>query len=98
VLTWITLLAALPALFAAVKELVLQMEQPSAPGAAKKEAVMNVLQAALSAINSAGIALPVTTVLGIASAMVDAVVAAYNLLGVFRHTPAPAPLPPPPGA
>ena len=93
----ITAIGALPKLLALIPEimgLVKEVESATATGAQKKAAVLSLLQPALTAVESiSGVSLPNATILAFAGDAIDAIVAVYNTLGVFKHAstdPAPA--------
>lgn len=93
-MTWIAVLAALPTLFTLVKQLVEDFETDQVPGEKKKEAVLQLLKAAIDATGSMGITIPASILLTLAAALIDALVAGYNLIGKFRKkSPAPAAAP-----
>jgi hypothetical protein len=83
-MSWLAILNWLPALVSLVAELVQQFETPEAPGEKKKQAVMDLLKASVDAANGMGVKVPATIVLTLASAVIDAVVAGYNLIGKFQ--------------
>ena len=82
-MSWITVLSAIPALVQVISELVRQFEVPG-NGAQKKAAVLEVLKTSLDTLSRMGITVPGTIVLTLASAIIDAVVAGYNALGLFK--------------
>lgn len=82
-MNWIAVFGALPMIFSLTKQLVEDFEIPGVTGDRKKQAVMDLLKAALDTTTSMGIQAPVSIVLTLASSMIDAIVAAYNLIGKF---------------
>jgi len=71
-------------LMPAIIELVKQFEVPGIEGASKKDAVMGVLKGIIDGLDQTGIQVPGTVILTIASFVIDAVVAAFNLIGIFK--------------
>lgn len=84
-MNWLEFVMAIPTIIAMVVELVKKVEVPGVPGATKKQAVMDVLKASLDALVQCGIKAPGTVILTVADYVIDAVVAAYNIVGIFKH-------------
>lgn len=82
---WIAVIGALPMIFNLTKQLVEDFEVPGVPGERKKQAVMDLLKAALDSTVAMGIQVPASIVLTLASALIDAIVASYNLVGKFAR-------------
>lgn len=71
------------AVLALLPQLIKEFETPGAAGPDKKNAVMEVLKSLLDAMTTMGLKVPATIILTLASAAIDAIVAGYNLVGVF---------------
>jgi hypothetical protein len=88
---FMSLFGIVPTIYGFVKQAVQDFESPDVPGASKKELVLAVIKAALDAIAGVGVKTPATVILTIASALIDVVVAGFNLVGIFSKKPAPTP-------
>ena len=82
-MNWLEVLGIIPAIVAMVKDLVKEFETPGASGPDKKNAVLAVVKAGLDALGQMGVKAPATIVLTVADYVIDAVVAGFNLVGVF---------------
>jgi hypothetical protein len=79
-----------PVIVATVKE----VENSGVSGADKKAAVMAAIAATINGLAAAGIKLPasVQSLLTVAGPIIDAVVTAFNVVGLFTHKTAAAPV------
>lgn len=86
-MNWIAVFGALPMLFTLIKQLVEEFETDAVPGPKKKQAVMDLLKAAVDTTAKMGIPIPGSVILTLADALIDVVVAGYNLIGKFEQKP-----------
>ncbi|MCE5322153.1 hypothetical protein LLG46_02430 [bacterium] len=87
VITALSTLSGLLGLVPYITTLVEQVENTGATGAQKKEAVLNLVSAALNTVDSAfSIDLPTTTIISCVSNLIDVIVDFKNLIGAFTHS------------
>lgn len=90
-----SIMTSLDVLIAVIRAVIALVQEVEVPGwgPAKKQAVLDLL-AALYEANPAWHSVPKDMVLGLASVVIDLVVAFFNLIGRFKHsTPAPGTTP-----
>lgn len=73
--------------FTLLPQLIKEFEVPGAAGPDKKNAVLEVVKGVLEGLNTMGLKVPTTVILTLASGAIDAIVAGFNLVGVFKKKP-----------
>lgn len=87
IITTLATYAGLLSLIPHIRELIVECESSGATGEQKKQAVLNVVTAGIPLLESSfKIDLPDSLIVGFIDKAIDAIVAAENLLGKFKHT------------
>lgn len=82
----LTVLKIVATLFPMIPVLVERFETPGVSGDLKKQGVMDVLKAIVDGLEQMGVQVPGTMILTICAFVIDAIVAGYNAIGLFRKT------------